>query len=83
MRATLIRYDRGSRMRRQFTFGGDARLTLQVDLIDTATGDNIESFATDGSAYVGGVFGGSQESVLAKAMLDVANKVLKEIQRQR
>jgi hypothetical protein len=83
MRVTLIRYDRGSRMRRQFTFGGDARLTLQVDLIDTATGDNIESFATDGSAYVGGVFGGSQESVLAKAMLDVANKVLKEIQRQR
>jgi Mg-chelatase subunit ChlD len=83
MRATLIRYDRGSRMRRQFTFGGDARLALQVDLVDPATGEEVESFSTEGSAYVGGVFGGSQESVLAKAMLDVANKVLKELQRQR
>ncbi len=83
LRATIVKYDRGSRMRRQFTFGGDARIGLQVNLVDAATGQSVDSFNTEGSAYVGGVFGGSQESVLAKAMLDVANKVLREVRDQR
>lgn len=83
LRATLIEYERGSRMKRQFTFGGAAKLSLKVDMVDAASGQTVDSFVKQGSAYMGGLFGGSQESVLAKAMLDVANNVLKELQRRR
>ncbi len=83
LRARLIEYERGSRMKRQLTLGGASRMKLQVLLVDAATNEIVHSFTTEGKAYSAGMFGGSQESVQAKAMLDVANDVVKELQKQR
>lgn len=83
MRARLIEYQRGNRVKRQFTFGGEARMKLQVLMVDAASGQVVQSFEKEGSARTAGIFGGSDESVQAKAMLDLANGVLRELQKQR
>jgi hypothetical protein len=83
LRARVTEYERGSRVKRQFTFSGAAKYRVQVLMVDGASGQIVHTFETGGQGYGGGVFGGSDETVHAKAMLQVANKIIEELKKQR
>jgi hypothetical protein len=79
--ATLVEFRRGNRIQRQFIgWKGGARVKLQVLVVDAATRQPLMSFVKEATSSVG-PFGGSQELVQTKAMLNVVNQIVKELRR--
>jgi hypothetical protein len=79
--ATLVKYRRGNRLQRQFVgWKGGALFRLQVQVVDAATRQPLMSFTKEASSAVG-PFGGSQELVQTKALINVVNQIVKEMSR--
>jgi hypothetical protein len=79
--ATLVKYRRGNRLQRQFIgWKGGALYRLQVVVVDAATRQPLMSFTKEASSAVG-PFGGSQELVQSKAMVNVVNQIVKELRK--
>jgi hypothetical protein len=79
--ASILEYRRGNRTQRQMLgWKGGAKFKVRVILVDAATRQPILSFTEEGS-HSSGLLGGSQEHVQARAMLDVANEIVKELKR--
>jgi hypothetical protein len=77
--ASILEYRRGNRTQRQMLgWKGGAKFKVRVILVDAATRQPILSFVEEGS-HSSGLLGGSQEHVQARAMLDVANEIVKEL----
>ncbi|HWR37271.1 MAG TPA: VWA domain-containing protein [Clostridia bacterium] len=80
--ATIVGYRRGNRLRRQFTFGGAARIKVQVILRDAATAEPVLAFTEEGSASAG-LFGGSNEQMQTRAIMTVVNKIISRLRESR
>ena len=79
--ASILEYRRGNRTQRQMLgWKGGAKFKVRVILVDATTRQPILSFTEEGS-HSSGLLGGSQEHVQARAMLDVANEIVKELKR--
>jgi hypothetical protein len=79
--ASILEYRRGNRAQRQLLgWKGGAKFKVRVIMVDAATRQPILSFVEEGSNS-SGLLGGTQEHVQAKAMLDVANEIVKQLKR--
>ncbi|MCU1285533.1 MAG: hypothetical protein JWO13_1883 [Acidobacteriales bacterium] len=81
--ATIIEYRRGNRTQRQFMgFRGGAKFKVQVLLVDSATRKPVMTLNEEGSS-ASGLFGGSQELVQTKAMLELVDKIVDDLRHAR
>ena len=81
LRASILEFRRGSRLQRQtMGFRGGSKMKLRVILVDAANNKPVLSFTKEGS-YSSGLWGGSQESVQSRAILNVANAIVDELKK--
>ena len=81
LRASILEFRRGSRLQRQtMGFRGASKMKLRVILVDAANNKPVLSFTKDGS-YASGLWGGSQEAVQSRAILNVANAIVDELKK--
>jgi len=83
LRASILEFRRGSRVQRQtMGFRGGSKMKLRVILVDAANNKPVLSFTKEGS-YASGLWGGTQEAVQSRAILNVANAIVDELKRVR
>ncbi len=83
LRASILEFRRGNRLQRQtLGFRGGSKMRLRVILVDAATNKPVLSFEKEGS-YASGLFGGTQEAVQSRAILNVANAIVDELKKLR
>ncbi len=83
LRASIIGFRRGNRLQRQtLGFRGGSKMKLRVILVDAATNKPVTAFVKEGS-YASGLWGGSQEEVQSRAILNVANAIVDELKKMR
>jgi hypothetical protein len=83
LRASILEFRRGSRVQRQtMGFRGGSKMKLRVILVDAANNKPVLSFTKEGS-YASGLWGGSQEAVQSRAILNVANAIVDELKKVR
>jgi hypothetical protein len=80
--ASIVQYRRGNRAQRQVLGGiggrGAARMGVRVVLLDAATRRPVLAF-TETASHASGLFGGSQEHVQSRAILEVAKEIVGQI----
>ena len=83
LRASILEFRRGSRVQRQaLGFRGGSKMKLRVILVDAANNKPVLSFTKEGS-YASGLWGGTQEAVQSRAILNVANAIVDELKKVR
>jgi hypothetical protein len=81
--ATIIEYRRGNRLQRQLMgWRGGAKFKVQILLVDSATRNPVMTFTEEASSATG-LFGGSQELVQTKAMLELVDRIVDDLRRAR
>jgi hypothetical protein len=81
LRASILEFRRGSRVQRQtMGFRGGSKMKLRVILVDAANNKPVLSFTKEGS-YASGAWGGTQEAVQSRAILNVANAIVDELKK--
>jgi von Willebrand factor type A domain len=83
LRASILEFRRGNRLQRQtMGFRGGSKMKLRVILVDAATNKPVLMFTKEGS-YASGLWGGTQEAVQSRAILNVANAIVDELKKLR
>jgi hypothetical protein len=83
LRASILEFRRGNRLQRQtMGFRGGSKMKLRVILVDASTNKPLLSFTKEGS-YASGLWGGTEEAVQSRAILNVANAIVDELRKLR
>jgi hypothetical protein len=83
LRASILEFRRGNRLQRQtMGFRGGSKMKLRVILVDSASNKPLLSFTKEGS-YASGLWGGTEEAVQSRAILNVANAIVDELKKLR